>query len=254
MVSDSVIWVYFLYAFYQLLYRGFYKNIKTMRFSIAILLLISTSMATTHTLAQELKIKLTINNGHILTATMVNNSSTAALIELLKNNPLTIAMTDYGNMEKVGPIGATLPRNDEQITTESGDLILYQGTSFVIYYAPNSWNFTRLGKIDNITQSELKSILGEGNVSVTLELSNATEINEFQNINSNVYRIHPNPITGSFHVTGNFQTISLLDLNGNTLLTTKEYQMNISSFPNGTYLLKVVTMNNKVVYQKLLKV
>jgi hypothetical protein len=79
-------------------------------------------------------------------------------------------MRDYGNMEKVGSLGTSLPRNDEQITTEPGDLILYQGSAFVIYYAPNSWNFTRLGKINGVTQEELKEILGTGDVEVTLSL------------------------------------------------------------------------------------
>ena len=63
-----------------------------------------------------------------------------------------------------------LPRDDEQITTEAGDIILCQGSALVIYYAPNSWNFTRLGKIDNLTVEELREILGDGNVTVTLSL------------------------------------------------------------------------------------
>ena len=104
-----------------------------------------------------------------LTATLVQNSSTEALRELLRAGPLTINMRDYGNMEKVGSFGRNLPRNDERITTEPGDLILYQGNAFVIYYAPNTFSFTRLGKINNITQEELKRILGEGNVTVILE-------------------------------------------------------------------------------------
>lgn len=106
----------------------------------------------------------------ILTATLVENSSTAALKELLAEGPISINMQDYGNMEKVGGIGTNLPTNDEQITTEPGDLILFQGSAFVIYYAPNSWNFTRLGKIDNVTQEELRPVLGSGNVTVTLSL------------------------------------------------------------------------------------
>ncbi len=106
----------------------------------------------------------------ILTATLVDNSSVEALMNALSEGPITINMQDYGNMEKVGSLGRNLPRNDEQITTEAGDIILYQGNALVIYYAPNSWNFTRLGKIDNITQEELKAILGEGNVTVTLSL------------------------------------------------------------------------------------
>jgi hypothetical protein len=105
-----------------------------------------------------------------LTATLVDNSTTEALKEMLSDGPVTIDMRDYGSMEKVGPFPQSLPRNDEQITTEAGDLILYQGNSFVIYYAPNSWNFTRIGKINNITGEELKKILGNGNVSVTLSL------------------------------------------------------------------------------------
>lgn len=80
-------------------------------------------------------------------------------------------MRDYAGMEKVGAIGTDLPTNNEQITTEAGDLILYMGNAFVIYYAPNSWNFTRLGKINDITAEELKDILGEGDVQVMLSLS-----------------------------------------------------------------------------------
>jgi len=106
----------------------------------------------------------------ILTATLVQNSSTEALIEALSEAPITLEMRDYGNMEKVGALGRNFPRNDEQITTEAGDIILYQGNALVIYYAPNSWNFTRLGKIDNISRDELKQVLGDGNVTITLSL------------------------------------------------------------------------------------
>lgn len=108
---------------------------------------------------------------HILKATLVQNSSVDALRQTLSKGPITINMRDYGSMEKVGSLGMDLPQNNEQITTESGDIILYQGNAFVIYYAPNSWNFTRLGKINNISAEELKEILGDGNVSVTLSLS-----------------------------------------------------------------------------------
>jgi hypothetical protein len=111
-----------------------------------------------------------ISGGREFTATMVKNSSTAALMDMLKLGPVTIQMHDYGNMEKVGGLGKSLPRNDERITTGPGDLILYQGNAFVIYYALNSWTLTRLGKINNVTQEELKAALGEGDVTVTLSL------------------------------------------------------------------------------------
>ena len=105
-----------------------------------------------------------------LIATLAENSSAEALKELLSSAPVTINMRDYGNFEKVGALGATLPENNERITTQPGDLILYQGTNFVIYYAPNTWSLTRLGKINNVTQAQLKETLGEGNVTVTLSL------------------------------------------------------------------------------------
>jgi hypothetical protein len=106
----------------------------------------------------------------IFTATLVDNSSTEALKKLLAQGPITIDMRDYGGFEKVGSIGTNLPTNDERITSEPGDLILYQGNSLVIFYAANKWSYTRLGKINDITQDELKSILGDANVTVTLSL------------------------------------------------------------------------------------
>lgn len=106
----------------------------------------------------------------VLEATLEDNSTAKALIKLLTKGSISISMKDYGNMEKVGLFTQSLPRNDKQITTEAGDLVLYQGNSFVIYYASNSWNFTRFGKIRGITPQALKKILGDGDVSVTLSL------------------------------------------------------------------------------------
>lgn len=105
------------------------------------------------------------------TAVLADNSSAQAFAELLREGPLTIEMSDYGSMEKVGPIGQTLPANNEPITTEPGDIILYQANSLVIYYDTNSWNFTRIGKIRDVTQKELLDALGSGDVSVTFALS-----------------------------------------------------------------------------------
>lgn len=115
-------------------------------------------------------IKLTIRGGETFTATLVDNSSTRALKEQLAKGDITVEMEDYADMEKVGSLGISLPRNDCRTTTGPGDLILYQGHNLVIYYDTNSWNFTRLGKIDNVDGAQLKSALGEGGVTVTLSL------------------------------------------------------------------------------------
>ena len=52
----------------------------------------------------------------------------------------------------------------------AGDLILYQGRSFVIYYGNNNWSLTRLSKIENVNKEELLSVFGTGDVTVTLSL------------------------------------------------------------------------------------
>ena len=119
----------------------------------------------------KISIQITSDSGnHNLTATLADNSSATAFYQLLKKGPLTVDMHDYGNFEKVGPLGTTLPRNDTQITTSAGDIILYQGNQITIYYDTNSWNFTRLGKVDGVTQAELKKILGKGDVTAVFEI------------------------------------------------------------------------------------
>lgn len=109
-------------------------------------------------------------NGHILTATLVDNPSAKALAKMLENKPLTITLNNYGDFEKVGALPQSLPKDDENITTEAGDIILFQGNQLVLFYDLNRWSYTRLGKVDNITQKELKEILGDESVTVTLSV------------------------------------------------------------------------------------
>lgn len=120
----------------------------------------------------KIKIEVTSESGsHSLTATLADNSSAAAFYALLQKGSVEIQMHDYANFEKVGSLGTSLPRNDRQITTCSGDIILYQGNQITIYYDVNSWNFTQLGKIDAISQAELKKILGKGNITAVFSVN-----------------------------------------------------------------------------------
>ncbi|PBC73766.1 cyclophilin-like fold protein [Fibrobacter intestinalis] len=111
-------------------------------------------------------------NGNKLKITPAHNSSVEALVAILKTDDITYTADDYGDFEKVGNIGHSLPRNDESITTQAGDVILYQGNSICLYYGTNSWNFTRIGKIEGYSADELCSLLGagKGEVKVTLSL------------------------------------------------------------------------------------
>ena len=74
----------------------------------------------------DLKLLILIDNTTELTATLYNNSSAKALVSLLRDEPLTLEMHDYGGFEKVGSLPQSLPRNDTRITTQPGDIILYQ--------------------------------------------------------------------------------------------------------------------------------
>ncbi len=110
-------------------------------------------------------------SGRNIQVKLYNNSSAEAVKELLKKGPLTIPMKDYAHMEKFGSFGVQLPANDEHITTEAGDVILSEGNLLVIYYAPNTWTFTRLGKVQDLSASELKKVLGKGDITATLTLN-----------------------------------------------------------------------------------
>ena len=116
---------------------------------------------------EETKLKITVGDEELL-ATFEDNPSAEEFRDLLAQGPVTVEMDDYGGFEKVGPLGTTLTRSDEQITTQPGDVILYQGNQITIYYGTNSWSFTRLARIDD--PSGLQEVLGEGTVSVTFSL------------------------------------------------------------------------------------
>ena len=131
-----------------------------------------TSVITTEEQEESNMINLQIGEQN-LTAELADNSSAQAFADLLARGPITIQMSDYGSFEKVGPLPTSLPENNRQITTEPGDIILYQGNSITVYYDVNTWNFTRLGRVQGVTQQELKDILGKGDVEITFTLSNS---------------------------------------------------------------------------------
>ena len=138
---------------------------------VLLLLLCAASLYADSKDNMRITISITSSGGnHTLAATLVDNSSAKAFAELLAKGPVTVQMSDYGSFEKVGNLPASLPRNDTSITTEPGDIILYQGNKITIYYDTNSWSFTRLGKVDGVTQAELRKVLGRGDIKAVFEL------------------------------------------------------------------------------------
>ena len=101
-----------------------------------------------------------------------DNESVEALKSLAKQGDITIQMSMYGGFEQVGSLGESLPRNDKQTTTNSGDIVLYSGDQIVVFYGSNSWAYTRLGHISDKDESQMEELLSNGDETVTISAKN----------------------------------------------------------------------------------
>ncbi len=119
---------------------------------------------------EEEQFYITANNT-TFTANFADNDSADAFRDLLREEDLTISMSDYGSFEKVGSIGTSLPSKDTQISTTAGDVMLYQSNQIVIFYGTNSWSYSRLGKIEGAGADDLLSALGDGDTEITFSLT-----------------------------------------------------------------------------------
>ena len=115
----------------------------------------------------EKSLRLLIN-GTPVSVGWEENESVEALARLAAAEPLTVQMTMYGGFEQVGSLGSSLPRNDVQTVTQAGDIVLYAGNQIVLFYGSNSWAYTRLGRITDVSAEELRNLLANGDVVITL--------------------------------------------------------------------------------------
>ena len=114
-------------------------------------------------------VKVKIND-EIFDVELENNSATEELIKELKKENITVNASEYGGFEKVGDLGFSLPTSDENIGTNPGDIVLYQGDKISLFYGSHSWSYTKLGKIDNVDPDQLREILGSGDVTLEFGL------------------------------------------------------------------------------------
>ena len=114
---------------------------------------------------QENTMRLLIGETEV-PVTWEENASVDALKELC---PLTIQMSMYGGFEQVGPIGQSIVRDDQQTSTDYGDIVLYSGNQIVVFYGTNSWAYTRLGHVE-LSQQEMRDLLANGDVTITFEI------------------------------------------------------------------------------------
>lgn len=114
-----------------------------------------------------MKINVTIGDNSF-TATLEDNTATHELIEMMEEAPVSIDMDDYSGFEKVGSLGRNLSTDNRQITTQPGDIVLYSGNQIVMFYGSNSWSYTRIGKIDDLSGWE--DALGNGSVTAVFSM------------------------------------------------------------------------------------
>ena len=117
---------------------------------------------------EKTDMKLKIGDAEV-PVTWEEDESVDALAALAAEGPLTIQLSMYGGFEQVGPIGQSIISDDQQTTTQAGDVVLYSGDQIVVFYGSNSWAYTRLGHVD-LSQKEMEDLLGNGDVMLTLQM------------------------------------------------------------------------------------
>ena len=130
----------------------------------------------------EIKAQATMDKMYITigeqtqSVTLVDNAATRALVEKLQQAPVSVTLNSSGGFEIWGALGFSLPTSNQQLAAQPGDVILYNGSNICLFYSSNSWSYTRLGKIDGLSESELYTFLkaGESNINVMLSLTSGT--------------------------------------------------------------------------------
>ena len=64
----------------------------------------------------------------------------------------------------------SLSRNDVQTTTQPDDIVLYSGNQLVIFFGSNSWSYTKLGHINDLSADELVALLDKEQTVIELQL------------------------------------------------------------------------------------
>lgn len=119
---------------------------------------------------EQIAMKMNVQVGaYAFTATLEDNDAVRELLEMMQAGPVTINMSDYSGFEKVGPLDRSLTTSNSQTTTTAGDIVLYNGNNIVMFYGSNSWSYTRIGKIDDLT--DWAAALGSGDITATLTLA-----------------------------------------------------------------------------------
>jgi hypothetical protein len=116
----------------------------------------------------KMKLRITINEIKVVTATLEDNATVAAFKEML---PLTLDMSDLHANEKKFDLPKRLPTKDSNPKMiQAGDLMIWNSRTLVLFYKsfPTSYSYTKIGRINDA--SGLADAVGSEDVRMSFEL------------------------------------------------------------------------------------
>ena len=99
-------------------------------------------------------------NGTVLDVQWEENETVSELLAYVQNENITVNTSIYGGFEQVGSLPRSFSRNDAQMTTGPGDIVLYSGNQIVLFFGSNAWSYTKLGQIKGMSAEALSELLG----------------------------------------------------------------------------------------------
>lgn len=91
-------------------------------------------------------------------------------IKVLAKDTMTVRMERYGGFEQTGSMPKSVVKNDSWIDVGTGDIMLYRGVQISIFFDDNAYDYTKLGKISGMSESEITAMLDKPNVTVVFTL------------------------------------------------------------------------------------
>lgn len=108
-------------------------------------------------------------DGTAVDAQWENNAAVTELYALAQN-AITVNTSAYGGFEQVGSLPQSFSRSDAQMTAQPGDIVLYSGNQLVVFSGSNTWSYTKLGHIKDLSADELAVLLDKEQTVIELQL------------------------------------------------------------------------------------
>ena len=106
-------------------------------------------------------------NGTSVPVIWEENATVTEILNDASKKDIVVQMSMYGGNEQFGPLGKSYVSDNRSITTDNGDIVLYNDSNIVLFYGSNTWSYTKLGRID-LSPSEVTALLSHGDVELVL--------------------------------------------------------------------------------------